>query len=560
VRVDGFGFVPSSVVTITLNGGKMETRPFAITADALGEFDATFDVPHSIEEGTYPVVANGHGLVRVSATSTFEVTVPNTPPVADSQSVSVDQSKDVNIKLKGSDSEGDEITFSIVDEPQHGTVNEFDASTGSLTFVPSRDYEGNDRFTFRVNDGKVDSFLGEVSIRILKSDGAPRMEDMEVQMQEDMQLTILLQATNEDSSPLRFEIVDLPQHGSLGFIKAYDSKSASVTYAPSPNFNGTDSFRAKASDTRFESETATVTILVTPVQDSPMAIGAHTTTAQEEPIEITLTASDPDGDVLAYSVQSLPTHGTLMGSAPNLKYLPSFDFRGWDSFTFKVNDGTDDSNTARIEIEVTKVSSSDEASDGGGSSDSESTQGSAEPSQEIPDPVVTETPVTPAADPIISPPADGESAQPQSNSADTVPPRIIFPASTQIFDSQSEAGASAVYNIIAIDNMDGEVTPECNPVSGSMFPIGKVNVVCTATDAAGNTALGSFAVEVRQIAGADKATSSLPFDSFEFQLPDMQFAVLPVIIAAVVGIGLAIGLKVAKKTKAKSSQPQKSSS
>jgi hypothetical protein len=191
-----------------------------------------------------------------------------------------------------------------------------------------------------------------------------------------------------------------------------------------------------------------------------------------------------------------------------------------------------------------------------------------EPSQEIPDPGVTETPVPPAtgevtppaAEPIVSSPADGESAQPQIESGDTVPPRIIFPASTQIFDSQSEAGASAVYNIIAIDAIDGEVTPECTPASGSTFPIGKVNVVCTATDAAGNTALGSFAVEVRQIAGANKETSPFPFDSFEFQIPDMQFAVLPVIIAAVAGIGLAIGLKVAKKTKAKSSQPQKSSS
>ncbi|HEV8386969.1 MAG TPA: Ig-like domain-containing protein [Nitrososphaera sp.] len=568
VRVDGFGFVPSSVVTITLNGGKMETRPFAITANDLGEFDATFAVPHSIQEGTYPVVANGHGLVRVSASSTFEVTVPNTPPVADSQSVSVDQSKEVNIKLKGSDPEGDEITFSIVDEPQHGTVDEFDKSTGSLTFVPSRDYEGNDRFTFKVNDGKLDSFLADVSIKILKSDGAPRMENMEVEMQEDMQLTILLQATNEDSSPLRFEIVDLPQHGSLGFIKPYDSNSASITYAPNLNFNGTDTFTAKASDTRSESETATVTILVTPVQDSPIAIGAQTTTAQEKSIEITLTASDPDGDVLAYTVQSLPGHGTLMGSAPNLKYIPSFDFRGWDSFTFKVNDGTVDSSTARIEIEVTKTSSSEAGNDGSGNSDSDSTQGSVEPSQEIPDPGVTETPVPPAtgevtppaAEPIVSSPADGESAQPQIESGDTVPPRIIFPASTQIFDSQSEAGASAVYNIIAIDAIDGEVTPECTPASGSTFPIGKVNVVCTATDAAGNTALGSFAVEVRQIAGANKETSPFPFDSFEFQIPDMQFAVLPVIIAAVAGIGLAIGLKVAKKTKAKSSQPQKSSS
>jgi hypothetical protein len=116
-----------------------------------------------------------------------------------------------------------------------------------------------------------------------------------------------------------------------------------------------------------------------------------------------------------------------------------------------------------------------------------------------------------------------------------------------------------VYNIIAVDANDGELGAECSPGSGSKFPVGKVNVVCTATDAAGNSALGSFVVEVRQIGPGTRESFTFPFDSLESQMPDMQFAIVPFVIAALSGIGLAVGLKVAKKTKAKSSQTQRSS-
>ena len=60
---------------------------------------------------------------------------------------------------------------------------------------------------------------------------------------------------------------------------------------------------------------------------------------------ITLTATDSNNDPLTYTVLTLPAHGTLTGSKPNLNYNPDTDYVGTDSFTFKANDGTTDSNT-----------------------------------------------------------------------------------------------------------------------------------------------------------------------------------------------------------------------
>lgn len=69
-------------------------------------------------------------------------------------------------------------------------------------------------------------------------------------------------------------------------------------------------------------------------------------------IPITLAATDPDENPLNYAVVSNPPNGTLTGSAPNLIYTPNEGFVGKDTFTFKANDGTVDSNVAEIAVTV----------------------------------------------------------------------------------------------------------------------------------------------------------------------------------------------------------------
>jgi hypothetical protein len=78
------------------------------------------------------------------------------------------------------------------------------------------------------------------------------------------------------------------------------------------------------------------------------AITLNTNTQQA----ITLSASDANNDPLTYTVITQPTSGSLSGSAPNLTYNPNLDYVGPDSFTFKANDGTTDSNTGTISITV----------------------------------------------------------------------------------------------------------------------------------------------------------------------------------------------------------------
>ena len=88
---------------------------------------------------------------------------------------------------------------------------------------------------------------------------------------------------------------------------------------------------------------------------APVA-NAQTVAATEDAAKnIVLTASDPDGDALIYTIVAQPLHGTLSGTAPNVTYSPAANYNGSDSFTFKVSDGAAQSAVATVTLNVAAV-------------------------------------------------------------------------------------------------------------------------------------------------------------------------------------------------------------
>jgi len=85
---------------------------------------------------------------------------------------------------------------------------------------------------------------------------------------------------------------------------------------------------------------------------APTANAQSVNTNKNVSVAITLTGSDTEASALSFFVVTNPSHGTLSGTVPNLTYLPSTDFEGSDSFTFKVNDGSQDSASATVSITI----------------------------------------------------------------------------------------------------------------------------------------------------------------------------------------------------------------
>ena len=139
-----------------------------------------------------------------------------------------------------------------------------------------------------------------------------------------------------------------------GLFNGFSSLSiGSITYTPSVDYNGTDTFTYKANDGSADSNTATVTITVSAVNDAPVANSSTFTTYRNSSSRtINLSATDVENDDLTYSVLNNPSNGTLgiINDGSSVSYTPSSDFTGSDSFTFKVNDGSLDSDASTINI------------------------------------------------------------------------------------------------------------------------------------------------------------------------------------------------------------------
>ncbi len=199
---------------------------------------------------------------------------------------------------------------------------------------------------------------GTASAEVFNPDNfAPVAQDSASTTSEDKAVTVPLRVTDVDEDALTYTVVSPPANGT------YSLSASVVVYTPAPNFHGTDSFTFKASDGVLESSVVTVSLTVTPVNDTPVSQALSTTTLEDTPISLTLLATDVDGDALTYTMPRGPTKGTLSGTAPHLLYTPHADANGTDSFTFVANDGKANSSTAVVTLTLTPVNDAPVASD-----------------------------------------------------------------------------------------------------------------------------------------------------------------------------------------------------
>jgi VCBS repeat-containing protein len=142
-----------------------------------------------------------------------------------------------------------------------------------------------------------------------------------------------------------------------------------IVYTPAANYNGTDSFTYKANDGQADSNVATVSVTVNPVNDAPVA--ANDSFSTDEDTALTVAApgvlgndSDVDSAAITAIMISPPSHGGLTLNADgSFTYTPAANFNGTDSFTYKANDGQADSSPATATITVRAVNNAPVARD-----------------------------------------------------------------------------------------------------------------------------------------------------------------------------------------------------
>jgi VCBS repeat-containing protein len=164
-----------------------------------------------------------------------------------------------------------------------------------IQYTPDPNWHGSAWFYYNIGTtGSAHTEIAYVYITVNSVEDAPVAVDDAYPIDEDDILQvdatsgILANDYDGDGDPLTLQLISSPSHGSLLL-----NPDGSFTYTPDANWNGLDSFIYEISDGD-QTDTATVTITVNPVDDPPVAVDDYVTTDEDTPITIDVLANDYD--------------------------------------------------------------------------------------------------------------------------------------------------------------------------------------------------------------------------------------------------------------------------
>jgi len=343
-------------MTASLLTGPSHAASGGFTLNADGSFTYTPAVnSFGTDQFTYQV-SDGNGGTD-TATVFITITAVNDEPVAQNDYYSTPEETRLTVIAPGvlandTDVENDTLTAALITGPSHAVMNGFQFyPDGSFSYTPAANFFGTDTFLYQVSDGNGTD-MAIVSITVTSSNDTPVAQHGTLAVIEDTPASGMLSATDPEEDPLTFSII---QQGTKGSVAITNASTGAYTYTPADDATGMDVFTFKANDGNADSNVASVTVTISPVDDSPIAPNGTLIVIQNTPCDSVLPASDVDSTQLTYSIVNQGTRGTVVitnASTGEYTYTPETDQLGEDAFTFKVNDGTSDSNTGTIDVSI----------------------------------------------------------------------------------------------------------------------------------------------------------------------------------------------------------------
>jgi large repetitive protein len=293
----------------------------------------------------------------------------NKPPVLVDQDFIRNQDGSTTVELEFIDPDGDPVSVEVAASPQSGTLTSFervgeDGWRFRAFYTPASSKAPSaapiDQIVIIVRDGQ-----GNVRRLIIEIPGglnrAPTANDASYSIDENTLLEITLTGSDPDGDPLKFRIVTAPSLGTLGPIVPIDGTSARITYTPGYETSGSDSFEFEVEDPVGQTDRATISIEVHPVNDPPVGEPDGYTVLEDQVLSVPAPGvlsndTDPDSATLTAVLATGPANGILaLNPDGSFIYTPAPDFFGTDAFTYRASDGETQSGPTAVTITVTPV-------------------------------------------------------------------------------------------------------------------------------------------------------------------------------------------------------------
>jgi len=316
-----------------------------ITADSQVTFSPNADF--NGEATVSYTVSDGNGATD-TATITVTVNPVNDTPVTVDDTAAVEEDGSVVTDVLANDSDIDEDVLTISDV----TVDEGSVTIqgGQVSYTPDENFNGTATITYTVSDGNGATAIGTLVVTVSAVNDAPTLTDFTAATNQNEALTIDVIANVEDVDTEDTHTI-VSATSSDGTVEVVDGK---LVYTPSEDYSGEVTIDVCIQDAEGEEACARITVTVVYTNIGPVVEDLEFTIQEGDSLPFTLTGTDADEDVLTFELVTLPT-GEVLGSAPSLLYVTPENYNGTVLFSYKANDGQEDSNTANITVNVVAV-------------------------------------------------------------------------------------------------------------------------------------------------------------------------------------------------------------
>lgn len=318
-----------------------------------------------------------------TATVSVTVTAVNDPPVAvDDSGVGfavAEDSTNNSLDVLANDTDvdaGDTKEITAVGATSNGGTATFVAGVNNtISYTPAADFVGTETFTYTMRDAAGLTDTATVSVTVTQVNDPPvAVNDSGVgfTVAEDSGTTALDALANDTDIDVgdTKEITAVGATNNGGTATFVAGVNNTISYTPAANFFGTETFTYTMRDAAGLTDTATVTVTVTSVNDQPVAnndSGAGFSVAEDSSNNsLNVLANDTDvdtGDTKEITAVGATNNGgtaVLSGSGVNntITYTPAADFVGTETFSYTMQDSGGLTDTATVSVVVTDVNDS----------------------------------------------------------------------------------------------------------------------------------------------------------------------------------------------------------
>ncbi|WP_299495340.1 tandem-95 repeat protein [uncultured Shewanella sp.] len=312
-------------------------------------------------------VSDGAGSTD-SAMVTVYVSAENDPVIAKADNVETQEdSKTVftakELLANDSDVDKDQLYITDVETGPQAHGQAYLNEAGNVVFIPEKDFFGEAEFVYTVSDLAGSTDKATVTVLVTPENDPVIAKADWVETKEDVQTVFTakeLLANDFDVDKDQLHIIDV-ETGRQTHGEAYLDKAGDVVFIPEKDFVGEAVFKYTVSDDAGSTDSAMVTVLVTPENDPVIAKADKVETQEDSKTvftakELLANDSDVDKDQLhIIDVETGPqTHGqAYLDKAGDVVFIPEKDFFGEAVFKYTVSDGAGSTDKATVTVLVT---------------------------------------------------------------------------------------------------------------------------------------------------------------------------------------------------------------